>query len=584
MKKNAAHREYKKLKSQINQIEEIVHHSKGGALHEHESTLRKKILLLNEMENEGFKDFEDVSDRYNEALEYVGKRIIEDYNRKNNCDFDYYEVARGNYKVLLNSGILTVLTKKHIPKMISKEFEENFPMNPKDEYREARGMRRKFVIHLGDTNTGKTYNAIERLKTCKNGVYLSPLRILALENYERLNNEGILCDLATGEEEIVHEGSTHMSCTIEKLNLKKQYEVAVIDEIQMIDDSQRGAAWSRAVLGIRAKEIHICGAMNAKYIIETMLKDCRDDYEIHEYKRKIPLVVEENEFNQNDIQDGDAIVLFSKKKVLTLAKEYAERGERASIIYGDLPPEVRRMQYEQFTKGETKLLITTDAIGMGVNLPIRRIIFLSTKKFDGEEIRDLTSQEVKQIAGRAGCIGIYDTGYVTSARNNKFVRDKILEQEREITEAVIGPSDAILRIKTLPLIEKLALWSARKEELDYYRKMDISDYIIVLEKLKSYKLMEEVQWKLLKVPFDVTSDELMEQFLFYVDELFIAKSKTITRPSINSGVLDELEIYYQKINMYYSFNKLFNLKFDFQWIYDERIRVSEEINEILINM
>ncbi|SFU38538.1 ATP-dependent RNA helicase SUPV3L1/SUV3 [Clostridium sp. DSM 8431] len=584
MKKNAAHREYKKLKSQINQIEEIVHHSKGGALHEHESTLRKKILLLNEMENEGFKDFEDVSDRYNEALEYVGKRIIEDYNRKNNCDFDYYEVARGNYKVLLNSGILTVLTKKHIPKMISKEFEENFPMNPKDEYREARGMRRKFVIHLGDTNTGKTYNAIERLKTCKNGVYLSPLRILALENYERLNNEGILCDLATGEEEIVHEGSTHMSCTIEKLNLKKQYEVAVIDEIQMIDDSQRGAAWSRAVLGIRAKEIHICGAMNAKYIIETMLKDCRDDYEIHEYKRKIPLVVEENEFNQNDIQDGDAIVLFSKKKVLTLAKEYAERGERASIIYGDLPPEVRRMQYEQFTKGETKLLITTDAIGMGVNLPIRRIIFLSTKKFDGEEIRDLTSQEVKQIAGRAGRIGIYDTGYVTSARNNKFVRDKILEQDREITEAVIGPSDAILRIKTLPLIEKLALWSARKEELDYYRKMDISDYIIVLEKLKSYKLMEEVQWKLLKVPFDVTSDELMEQFLFYVDELFIAKSKTITRPSINSGVLDELEIYYQKINMYYSFNKLFNLKFDFQWIYDERIRVSEEINEILINM
>ena len=584
MKKNAAQREYKKLKSQINQIEEIVHHSKGGALHEHESTLRKKILLLNEMENEGFKDFEEISDRYNEALEYVGKRIIEDYNRKNNCDFDYYEVARGNYKVLLNSGILTVLTKKHIPEMISKEFEENFPGNPKDEYREARGMRRKFVIHLGDTNTGKTYNAIARLKQCKNGVYLSPLRILALENYERLNNEGIVCDLQTGEEEIVHEGATHTSCTIEKLNLKKQYEVAVIDEIQMIDDSQRGAAWSRAVLGIRAKEIHICGALNAKYIIEKMLTDCKDDYEINEYKRKIPLVVEEGEFSHKDVQPGDAIVLFSKKKVLTLAQEYSERGERASIIYGDLPPEVRRKQYEQFTSGETKVLITTDAIGMGVNLPIRRIIFLSTKKFDGEEIRDLTSQEVKQIAGRAGRIGIYDTGYVTSSVNNKFISDKLTERDREITEAVIGPSDAILRIKTLPLIEKLALWSTRKEELNYYRKMDISDYIIILEKLKNYRLREEIQWKLLKVPFDVTNDALMEQFLFYVDELFVAKNKTISKPTILSGVLDELEIYYQKVNMYYSFNKLFNLKFDFQWIYDERIRVSEEINEILIHM
>lgn len=584
MKKNAIQREYKKLKSQINQIEEIVHHSKGGALHEHESTLRKKILLLNEMENEGFKDFEEISDRYNDTLEYIGKRIIEDYNRKNNCDFDYYEVARGNYRQLLNSGILTVLTKKHIPEMISKEFEENFPKNPKDEYREARGMRRKFIIHLGDTNTGKTYNAIERLKQCKNGVYLSPLRILALENYERLNNEGIICNLQTGEEEILHEGATHTSCTIEKLNLKKQYDVAVIDEIQMIDDSQRGAAWSRAVLGIRAKEIHVCGALNAKYIIEKMLTDCNDDYEINEYKRKIPLVVEECEFSHKDVQSGDAIVLFSKKKVLTLAQEYSERGERASIIYGDLPPEVRRKQYEQFTNGETKVLITTDAIGMGVNLPIRRIIFLSTKKFDGEEIRDLTSQEVKQIAGRAGRIGIYDIGYVTSSSNNNFISDKITTMDREITQAVIGPSDAILRIKTLPLIEKLALWSTRKEELNYYRKMDISDYIIILEKLKNYRLREEIQWKLLKVAFDVTNDDLMVQFLFYVDELFVAKNKTISKPVILSNALDELEIYYQKVNMYYSFNKLFNLKFDFQWIYDERIRVSEEINEILIHM
>lgn len=585
MKKNAAQREFKKLKSQINQIEEIANHSKGGALHEHESAVRKKILLLTEMENEGFKEYQDVLDRYTEVLEDIGKRIIEDYNRKNNSDFDYYEVARGNYNALINSGIMTVLTKQHIPKMISEEFEKNFPQNPKDEYREARGMNRKFVIHLGDTNTGKTYNSIERLKECKNGVYLSPLRILALENYERLNREEIVCDLQTGEEEILHEGSTHVSCTIEKLNLKNQYEVAVIDEIQMIDDSQRGAAWSRALLGIRAREIHVCGALNAKNIIKKILDDCNDPYEIKEYKRSIPLEIQDKEFSRRDIEDGDAIVLFSKKKVLSLAQEYSEKGERASIIYGDLPPEVRRKQYEQFINKETKILITTDAIGMGVNLPIRRIIFLSTKKFDGEEVRFLTSQEVKQIAGRAGRKGIYDVGYVASTGNNsEFLKEKISEKDREITEAVIGPSEAILRIKTLPLIEKLALWSTRKEKLDYYRKMDISDYIIVLDRIKRYKLKEEIQWKLLKVPFDVTSDDLMEQFLFYVDELFVAKLKEISRPVILSGALDELEIYYQKINMYYSFCKLFNLKFDVEWIYSERINVSEQINEILIKL
>lgn len=585
MKKNASQREFKKLKSQINQIEEIAHHSKGGALMEHESTVRKKILLLMGMKNEGFKEYKDLLERYEELLEYIAKKILENYNKKNNCDFDYYQVVRGNYNSLLNSGIMTVLTKQHIPKMVSEEFEENFPKNPKDEYREARGMRRKFVIHLGDTNTGKTYNAIQRLKECDKGVYLSPLRILALENYERLNNEGVLCDLQTGEEELITEGATHVSCTIEKLDLKRQYDVAVIDEIQMIDDSQRGAAWSRALLGVRAKEIHVCGASNSREILEEIINDCGDPYEIIEYKRRIPLEVQDKAFNYNEVEEGDAIVVFSKKRVLELAEEYSSKGIKASLIYGDLPPEVRRKQYEQFVNKETKILITTDAIGMGVNLPIRRIIFLSVKKFDGEEVRFLTSQEVKQIAGRAGRQGIYDVGYVASVGNNaEVIKDKLVREDKIITEAVIGASDAILRIKTLPLIEKLALWSTRKEALPYYRKMDISDYIIVLDRLKKYRLRETIEWSLLKVPFDVTSDELMEQFLFYVDELFVAENDVISRPTILGGTLDELEIYYQKINMYYSFCKGFNLEFDVQWIYDERLKVSEEINEILVRI
>lgn len=585
MKKNASQREFKKLKSQINQIEEIAHHSKGGALMEHESTVRKKILLLMGMKNEGFKEYKNLLERYEELLEYIAKKILENYNKKNNCDFDYYQVVRGNYNSLLNSGIMTVLTKQHIPKMVSEEFEENFPKNPKDEYREARGMRRKFVIHLGDTNTGKTYNAIQRLKECDKGVYLSPLRILALENYERLNNEGVLCDLQTGEEELITEGATHVSCTIEKLDLKRQYDVAVIDEIQMIDDSQRGAAWSRALLGVRAKEIHVCGASNSREILEEIINDCGDPYEIIEYKRRIPLEVQDKAFNYNEVEEGDAIVVFSKKRVLELAEEYSSKGIKASLIYGDLPPEVRRKQYEQFVNKETKILITTDAIGMGVNLPIRRIIFLSVKKFDGEEVRFLTSQEVKQIAGRAGRQGIYDVGYVASVGNNaEVIKDKLVREDKIITEAVIGPSDAILRIKTLPLIEKLALWSTRKEALPYYRKMDISDYIIVLDRLKKYRLRETIEWSLLKVPFDVTSDELMEQFLFYVDELFVAENDVISRLTILGGTLDELEIYYQKINMYYSFCKGFNLEFDVQWIYDERLKVSEEINEILVRI
>lgn len=585
MKKNAMQREFKKLKSQINQIEEIAHNSKVGALIEQESSLRKKIRQLKDMENEGFKDFSSINERYEELLEYISKRLLDDYNKKNNTDFDFYQVIRGNYNSFINSGFMSVLTRQHIPKLISKEFEENFPDNPKDEYRLARNINRKIYIHLGETNTGKTYTAMERLKVAKNGVYLSPLRILALENYEKLNNNGVICNLLTGEEEILKEGATHTSCTIEKADLKKEYDIAIIDEIQMIDDSQRGAAWTRALLGLRCNEIHICGALNAKRVVEKIIEDCNDDYEFKEYKRSIPLEVQESNFNYNYAEEGDAIVVFSKKKVLQIAEQYSDMGIKASIIYGDLPPEVRRKQYDMFINKENKVLITTDAIGMGVNLPIKRIVFLDIQKFDGEEIRYLTSQEVKQVAGRAGRKGIYEVGYVATVRDNqKFIKEKLEEKDKIIKAAVLGPSDAILNIKNLPLNEKLALWATREDSIDYYRKMDINEYLIILDSIKKYKLKEEIQWELLKIPFDISKDELMNTFLDYVEELFVLKNKVISRPQCFKGNLDELECYYQRINMYYSFCKVFNLEFDFKWIHDERLKVSEDINEILIRI
>jgi len=585
MGNNAAIREFKKYKSQIHQMKEVAEHSKPGALIEQESSIRKKIKKLKEFEKTGLKDFNEVYEAYEELLEYVSEKMLADYNKKNNTEFDFFDVVRGNYNSFQNVGIMTLLTKIHIPKLIGQEFEEKFPLNPKDEYTSARHMKRKFYIHLGDTNTGKTYNAIERLKSAKKGVYLSPLRILALENFEKLNNEGIVCELLTGEEEILKEGSTHTSCTIEKVNLKEHYDIAVIDEIQMISDPFRGMAWSKAVLGLNCDEIHICGAMNSKYILEKILNDCDDDYEIKEYKRSIPLEVEYKNFRYEDIQDGDAIVVFSKKRVLEIAKEYSEKGIKTSVIYGDLPPEVRKMQYEQFVNKETKVLVTTDAIGMGVNLPIRRIIFMSIRKFDGEEVRELTSQEIKQVAGRAGRIGIYDVGYVASVSGNaEIIKSKIETEDERINAAVIGPSDAILQIKSLPLNEKLALWSTREEKLEYYTKMDISEYILILDKLKRYKLSEESQWDLLKVPFDVARDDLMETFLNYVDEIFVNKQKELFKPECYSGYLDELEVYYQKINMYYSFSKIFNLEFDSKWVYNERIKVSQEINEILVRI
>lgn len=585
MKRGAQERNFRKIKNQISQIDEIVRNSRNSALWEHEAAVRKKLKELNEMKREELKDFQRVYDSYLEILEYMSKRLIEDYNKKNNTNFQFEEIIKSGYKSYLSSGIISVLISNHIPKIVSEEFKRVFPSNPKNEYLDTRKIKRKFYLHLGETNTGKTYNAMQALKKSSKGVYLSPLRILALENFERMNNEGVKCNLITGEEQILIEEAAHISCTIEKLDLNDSYDVAVIDEIQMIKDDQRGYAWTRALLGVKSKEVHVCGAVNSKELLIDILEDCGDEYEIIEYQRKIPLIVEEKSFSYKDIKPGDALVVFSKKRVLELALFYSNLGVKASVIYGDLPPEVRRKQYEQFINKETTILVSTDAIGMGVNLPIRRIVFMDIKKYDGTEVRFLNSQEVKQIAGRAGRQGIYDEGYVAAYGNStEFVNENIHIKDELIGEAVLGPSEVILNIQGLSLREKLALWSTKEESLEFYRKMDISEYLIILDNIKAYKLDQRIQWKLLKIPFDVSNGEIMKCFLSFMDELFIAKREELTKPACSIRDLYNLETFYQKINLYYSFSNAFKLNLDEEWVYAERMVVSEEIIEILKNI
>ena len=96
-------------------------------------------------------------------------------------------------------------------------------------------------------NVSQTHQALERLRMADpqkgGGLYCGPLRLLAAEIYERLNKQGVYTDLLTGQEKIEVPFSTHLSCTLEMINTSRQYDVAVVDEIQMIGDLDRGFAW-----------------------------------------------------------------------------------------------------------------------------------------------------------------------------------------------------------------------------------------------------------------------------------------------------------------------------------------------------
>ena len=354
------------------------------------------------------------------------------------------------------------LSRSYADVGIRGEIIDMVPMNPETEFQEALAMKRHFILHVGPTNCGKTYQALERLKTSQNGTYLGPLRLLALEVYERMMEAGVPCSMLTGEEYIFEENSRVISSTIEMLDIEKEYDIVVIDEAQMIADEDRGHSWTRAILGVKAKEIHICMSPAAQNVVTHLISLCGDSSEINHYERMTKLVCEEEAFRfPEDVQDGDALILFTKRAVLDIAGRLEREGIRTSVIYGSLPPEIRRRQIRLFTEKESKVVVSTDAIGMGLNLPVRRIVFVQTEKYDGHQKRKLEIPEIKQIAGRAGRYGIYETGYVSAAGEEEleYVRERYAKEEEPISRVSLGFPHVLLDMED-PLDTILKVWKS----------------------------------------------------------------------------------------------------------------------------
>ena len=89
------------------------------------------------------------------------------------------------------------LKRKDISSTILRDYLGQFWMHT-----EARKINRKIIYHMGPTNSGKTYHAIEALCKAPKGCYLAPLRLLAGELYDTMNQKGVHTTLLTGEEVI----------------------------------------------------------------------------------------------------------------------------------------------------------------------------------------------------------------------------------------------------------------------------------------------------------------------------------------------------------------------------------------------
>lgn len=466
---------------------------------------------------------------------------------------------------------------------------ELVPARPEMEFAEVRELARHFILHIGPTNSGKTFQALERLRQAKNGTYLGPLRLLALEVYEQMHGAGVPCTMRTGQECIEEENSRVTASTIEMADFDENYDIAVIDEAQLVADTDRGHSWTKAILGLRAEEIHICMSPAAEQVVCHLIQLCDDTFEVRRYERKTELVCEDRPFAfPDDVQEGDALIAFSKKSVLDVAGRLEEAGIASSVIYGSLPPEIRRRQTRMFNEGMTKVAVATDAIGMGLNLPVRRIVFMQTDKFDGVSRRPLRIPEVKQIAGRAGRFGIYDKGCVSALgeRELEYIRTLYRADEEPLTEVNLGFPQVLLDIDA-PLDELMKIWYSVTPS-EPFVKENIDEALYLYEQAKRYKNQidgfenKHLIYKMITCPIDIKDRRVVMLWLDYCRTY--TADVSLEKPAFyrdRKGGIAQYETYYKQLDLYYQFSHRMQKELDEEWLAKQREKTEMRIMSYL---
>ena len=545
----------------------------------------KKVLdyLKNYLLNEGFNN--DLVDE-KEFKKFFGQLQLNLWRNPNYILREFQKIIRS----------LIIFKRKDISGKILQNYLGEFWIHS-----QARILKRKIIYHMGPTNSGKTYHAIEALARAEKGCYLAPLRLLAAELFDTMNAKGIITTLLTGEEVIEVEGATHCSSTIEMARLQERFDCCVIDEIQMITDPQRGWAWTRAFINIFAQEIHICGDGSVLNLVEQIVDLCNDELEIKNYERMTDLKISNTPIPLSQLNRSDALVVFSRRNALKYKRDLESLGFKVSIVYGRLSPEVRREQARKFDNGETDIIVSTDAIAMGMNLPIKRIVFSTLTKFiDSQEI-PISNSEIKQISGRAGRYKRFPIGEVTTLtkveEGSVKIKEAIHTTLSQQKKCMVGPDLDIFaqvnnalsenNLKELGLSEFLRLFNTMTFKKPFYC-VDLKEMIELAEMVEDADSPENLNMAEIFgfscAPVNLGLMEHVQYYVWILNNFVHARSIPHEPIDYNSSNIDYLETSIKCVELYQWLARHFNNK-NFSYsenaLLDNKIKAVERLNKLL---
>jgi superfamily II RNA helicase len=342
----------------------------------------------------------------------------------------------------------------------------------------------KHVVLATPTGSGKSLVALalhfQAMAEGKTSFYTCPIKALVNEKFfalcEAFGAENV--GMMTGDAAFNREAPI-LCCTAEilsNLSIREQRhfaDVVVMDEFHFYGDKERGVAWQVPLLSLPDTQFLLMSATlgDTSAIAQSLTAVTgREVAEVRSSQRPVPL---EFRYAETPLHETVQALLHENKAPIYLvnftqrsAAEQAQnllsvdvctreekqrlkdalQGVRFDTPFGKemkrlllhglglhhagLLPKYRRTVERLSQQGMLKVISGTDTLGVGVNIPIRTVLFTQLCKFDGEKSVTLPVRDFQQIAGRAGRKGFDDRGYVVAQAPAHVIENARLQQKK----------------------------------------------------------------------------------------------------------------------------------------------------------
>ncbi len=350
----------------------------------------------------------------------------------------------------------------------------------------------KNVILNTPTGSGKSLVAsalhFASLAHGRRSVYTCPIKALVNEKWmalcRELGPENV--GLSTGDA-TVNRDAPVLCCTAEVLanialrdGAAADVDDVVMDEFHWYADRDRGVAWQVPLLTLPQARFLLMSATlgDVSFFAEDLTRrNGRDTAVVKSVERPVPLEYAYSEIPlaqmvEKLVDEGRApvyVVHFTQKDAAESAQDFtslnlatreqknavaaAIEGFRFTSPYGPdirkwlkqgiglhhagLLPKYRVLVEQLAQKGLLKVICGTDTLGVGINVPIRTVLFSRLCKFDGQKTAVLSARDFHQIAGRAGRKGFDDLGYVVAQAPEHAIENLKLEEKAKEGKKVV---------------------------------------------------------------------------------------------------------------------------------------------------